>query len=486
MQIDLNLIPQYIKETAKKLQNKGFKVYLVGGPVRDILMGKKPKDYDLTTNAKPAQIAEVFPQSVLTGMHFGTVKAYAVKEDGERDLIDITTFRSEEDYINGRWPTKVEFTSKIEDDLKRRDFTINAMAIDLASDQGELIDLFEGQKDIRSQIIRAVGNPIERFQEDGLRAFRACRFASTLGFSIEENTFNAIKQSLDIAALVSKERIRIEFVRLLEESPKPSVGLELMRESGLMQLFIPELLEGYGMKQNEFHTHDVYYHELASADVALPRMRLAALLHDIGKPRTKSGKHFYGHDKVGAKMAKEILLRLKFSNSEIEQIAKLIRHHMFFYPENKDDFAQRLSYENDESYDKDLIEHNRKAKRDGAFENGWSDNAIRRFLFDIGGFENIDDLIELRIADATSNPKSNFDPDEIRSLQIRVSEILAQENALKVSDLKINGNDLFELGIEAGPKMKEILDELLQKVLDEPELNNKETLIKIVRSQFLS
>ena len=276
----------------------------------------------------------------------------AEDENGEKFDVQVTTYRSEADYMSGRWPTKVEFARTIQEDLSRRDFTINAIAMNLQRFDEEignvreiLIDPYNGIQDLENKIIRAVLDPLERFAEDGLRAVRACRLASQLEFEIEPNTFEAIKQRLHITKLVSIERFRDELIKLLLKSPKPSVGLRLLKDSGILEIFIPELLEAVGIVQPEFHSDDVFDHSIKTVDEAEDSIKLAALFHDIGKSRTRSederGIHFYGHDVKGAEMTKEIMTRLKFPNAEIERIIRLIRWHMFYYPSA--DWRQQIS-----------------------------------------------------------------------------------------------------------------------------------------------
>lgn len=418
----------------------------------------------------------------MTGATFGTVIVLPQDEKGETFDVEVTTYRSEEDYVGGRWPSKVEFTSSIEEDLERRDFTVNALALDLTQEKElKLIDLFSGSDDLQKKIIRAVGNPKERFSEDGLRGFRGCRLASQLEFTIEEKTFKAISETLDIAEKVSMERVRDELMKLLMNSPKPSVGLRLLKDSGLLKLFIPELLEGVGITQPEWHADDVFDHSMKTVDLAEDSIKVAALFHDIGKVRTKTedkkGTHFYKHDIKGAEMTKEILKRLRFSKAEVERVEKLIRWHMFYYPSA------------DWRKEKDLVkmsEEELKEERNKRLRMGWTDAAVRRFIVSVGGEDAIDDLMKLRIADANANPKTTFHPIEIEALEKRISEVRAKEMALKVGDLDINGKDLAKLGIEKGPKMGEILQNLLDKVIEDPGLNRKETLLEEARKLVLS
>ena len=462
-------IPSYVLKVARMLTKEGYEVYLVGGALRDIVMGKTPHDYDLATNALPDEMLEIFPKSVSTGAKFGTVLALVPDSNGENMQVEVTTFRSESDYVDGRWPSKVEFVSDINMDLGRRDFTINAMAMDLSSAQldveieqeWDIHDPFGGITDIKSKLVRAVGTPIERFKEDGLRAFKACRLASQLDFEIEGETFEAIKQAIPVAKKVSMERIRDEFMKLLLNSAKPSKGIELMRESGLLNIFLPELLEGYGVEQKLYHAHDVYWHTLKTCDLAPDSVKLAALLHDIAKPRTDMGNgHFYGHDSVGTEMAGDILKRMKFPKSEIERVKLLIRNHMFYYPHTEGEVKK-------EGMEKLILTQ-------------WSDSAVRRFLKRVGE-ENVEDLFKLRIADASSNPETAFKPEEITELQKHISKVLQEDMALKITDLEIDGEDLKALGIEPGAKMGEILRKLLDMVIEDPLLNTKEKLLEEAR-----
>lgn len=459
-------VPSYVQKVARSLLKEGYDVYLVGGAIRDIIMGRVPNDYDLATNALPDEMLEIFPKSVSVGAKFGTILAIVKDTNDEPQEVEVTTFRSESDYTDGRWPTKVEFVEKIDKDLSRRDFTINAMALDLSSNEldgdevekeWEIYDPFNGMTDISLKTIRAVGTPIERFKEDGLRAFKACRLASQLGFEIEEETFKAIKEALPVAKQISMERVRDEFMKMLNKSPKPSVGIELMRQTGLLAIFLPELIEGVDVEQKLFHADDVYKHSLKACDFAPDGVKLAALLHDIAKPRTDMGNgHFYGHDVMGASMTEEIMKRMKFPKSEIDRVVNLVRNHMFYYPHSEGEL-------NLDSIQDLML-------------NQWSDGAVRRFLKRVGD-ENIEDLFRLRIADATSNPKSAFQPEEINQLQEHISKVRQEDMALKVSDLAINGDDLVKIGMNPGKRIGEILNALLDMVIEDPLLNTKEKLL---------
>jgi poly(A) polymerase/tRNA nucleotidyltransferase (CCA-adding enzyme) len=496
-------IPHYVIAVARVLIKEGYKAYLVAGAIRDTYLGIKPHDYDIATDALPDQLIELFPKSLAVGAQFGTIVVVQQDTSGENFTVEVTTLRNEEDYLKGRWPSKVTFVRDLEEDLKRRDFTINAMAIDLSEKgiaylethpavEGEfslahmhsyefsVVDYFNGLVDLDKRVIRAVGNPVARFTEDGLRPYRACRFASQLGFTIEPQTFNAIQQCLNVSAMVSTERIRDEFMKLLMNSQKPSVGIELLRESGLLQQFLPELVATYGVQQDIGHAFDVYHHLLRSVDLAPDRVKLAALFHDIAKPETATGDgHFYGHDQTGAKQTAKIMKRLRFANAEIKQVENLVRWHMFFYPYTEDEIA-KLQQESSATEQDKLHETTEEVKA----AKYWSDGAVRRFIKRVG-LENIEDLFSLRIADATSEPVSMWSPEEIVALQARISKVLAEDSALKVSDLAVNGKDIMHaFKIAPSPIIGKTLNFLLERVLDDPKLNGKEELLELAR-QFL-
>jgi tRNA nucleotidyltransferase (CCA-adding enzyme) len=373
---------------------------LVGGAVRNMLVGLDPHDFDIATDALPENIEKIFPKSININAKFGTIIVIVESKSGERFDVEVTTFRKEEEYYGGRWPAKVEFINDLYEDLSRRDYTINALAIDLnnINDEGVtsdeiVIDHFNGKQDLENKVIRAVGDPVERLSEDGLRSYRACRIASVYGFSIEEQTLNAIKQMLHISKMVSIERVRDEFIELITNSPKPSVGIELLRETGLLGLFLPELLLMRGIIQPKFHADDLYTHSLTALDIAEDSVKLAALFHDIGKINTMSeddgGIHFYGHDVEGAKITEKILNRLKFPKVEVQRVSNLVRWHMFYYPSAD----WRKEYGNEVDLE--------------AKDHGWTDSAVRRFVKKVGE-DMLEDLFKLRIADANSNPISRL------------------------------------------------------------------------------
>jgi tRNA nucleotidyltransferase (CCA-adding enzyme) len=486
----LKFIPNYVIQIAETLQKNGYEAYLVGGCIRDIMLGIEPDDFDIATNAYPEEIVKIFEKSIPTGAKFGTITVVAMDEKGERYDVQVTTYRSEADYFGGRWPSKVEFAKTIQDDLSRRDFTVNSMALNIQkfdeNSEDILVDPYEGVKDLESKSIKAVRDPLERLSEDGLRGVRACRLASQLDFKIDPATFEAIKQTLHVTKQVSVERFRDELLKILYRSPKPSKGLRLLKESGILELFIPELLEGIDVTQPEFHTDDVFEHSLKACDIAEDSIKLAALFHDIGKPRTQTidekGTHFYSHDVVGAEMVKEIMQRLKFSNAEIERTVRLVRWHMFYYPSA--DWRKQLRITNDElrdSEDDQFKQANKlTSKQANTPTHGWTDGAVRRLIKNVGGEDAIDDLMKLRIADADSNPKNDFNPIELDELSKRIASVRAKEMALRVADLDITGDDLMkEFSMPADKKIGEVLNYLLELVIDEPLLNKRENLLKL-------
>jgi len=440
--ISIKSFPKDLIDICKKIKKAGFRCFVVGGGIRDVILGNTVTNWDIATDATPEQINKLFTKVIPTGIEFGTVTVMIKKTPYE-----ITTFRSDERYVDGRHPEKVTFTRDINKDLSRRDFTINAMAYDPL--EGKLIDNFEGQKDLLKKTIRTVGDPLERFREDGLRPLRACRFAARLEFDIEKSTLEAIPKCLDVARKVAMERVHDELMRMLG-ADKPSVGIEMMRRSGLLSLYIPELETCVGVEQPKpFHEYDVYWHSLYSCDYISkekPVLRFAALLHDIAKPPCKEGTTFYNHDSKGVEMAGEIMKRLKFSNEHINYVANLIKNHMFNYtPE-------------------------------------WSDSAVRRFMRRVG-VENLNDLFELRAADIKAMERE-VELEHPKDLRIRIKKVLDEENALHIKALKVNGTDVMKaLKIKQGPKVGKILNALLEKVIDDPKLNDRKTLMEMIKEQ---
>lgn len=440
------LIPDYIIDIDRRLKAASFQSYIVGGCVRDFIMERKPNDWDLTTNARPEEVLAVFPEAKYEN-DFGTV-ILPIRDfpDGElRDVVEITTYRSEQGYNDRRHPDTVIFESEIDKDLERRDFTVNALAIDLDK-PAEPIDLFGGAKDIRHKVIRAVGEPAERFKEDALRMLRAIRFCCQLGFSLEEKTKRAIVKLAGSIKFVSKERVRDELVKILA-SERPAEGIALLQECKLLQYIIPELSDGEKVDQGRHHIHPVFKHNLLSLKYCPSQewpVRLAALLHDIGKTKTKKIiggiPTFYNHEYVGAKLSDKIMQRLKFPNEERERVVNLVRNHMFYYNVGEVTAA-----------------------------------SVRRLIVKVGA-SNLRDLIDLRVADRLGSGVKKAMPYKLRHLQYMMEKV--QNDPISVKMLKLNGNDLMSsLGLEPGPKIGAILDVLLGRVIEDPTFNEKEELL---------
>lgn len=439
----------------------GFCAYLVGGAVRDMLMGKTPSDWDVTTNASPEQVMKIFRKVVPTGIAHGTVTVLFM-----RNSIEVTTFRTESDYSDGRHPDRVEYAATIEEDLSRRDFTMNSVAVSLSD--GTVVDPFCGREDIRRGIIRTVGNPEERFLEDGLRPVRAIRFAAQLKFCIEKNTYSALfkPEIQKKTAGISVERFRDEIIKLLK-TEEPSAGLKLLSDTRMLDIFAEEFRPCAGCIQRDgrgFHEFDVLEHLLYACDGA-PRdklnVRLAALLHDIGKPQAKGTKiagnetllTFYNHEHYSEKISRGLLARLKFPNALIDNVCHLIKHHMFNY------------------------------------EPTWTDAAVRRFLVRVG-YENVADLIDLRLADIYGmhrTPVRLHDSPTgklLRELTERIEKEHTGTSALDLKSLAVNGRDLLQAGIPAGKTIGTVLTYLLETVLDDPLQNTKETLLCIAQNYY--
>ena len=434
-----------VRTINRVLREKGYQCYLVGGSVRDLLLGFNVYDFDFATDARPKEVSKLFRRVIPTGIKHGTVTVLM-----KNGTYEITTYRSEGKYLDGRRPEEVHFSDTLEEDVLRRDFTINGLAYDISEEK--IIDYVEGMKDLKDELVRTIGDPVERFSEDGLRTYRACRFAAKLKFRIDEHTLQAIPKTLHVAEKVSVERIRDEIMKMLE-ADIPSIGLEYLRQSGLMEQCLPEVAACYGVEQNKYHMFDVYYHSLYSCDSApqdKPLLRLAALLHDIGKVPTRrmgdDGEYtFYNHEVVGARMTRKLMRRLKFSNEQVQTVTNLISNHMFHYtPE-------------------------------------WTDGAVRRFMRK-AGLENLDQLFELRMADRAGNGMREGLPEPIKKLQKRIEKIIEDENAFTVRDLDINGNDLMkEFELKPGPVIGRVLNELLEQVLDNPGLNRHDILVDMAR-----
>ena len=482
-------IPKEIISIVESLKKANFQAFLVGGCVRDFLRGVKPKDWDIATDARPDQIQKIFPESFYKNKFLTvTVQIPKLKTENEQKLeikeVEITTFRTEEKYTDKRHPDKVKPAKTIEEDLSRRDFTVNAMALKLP-DPGqpvtienlEIIDPFNGKKDLRTKTIRAVGEPQKRFSEDALRLLRAIRFAVSLEvhslenllkkfspnhefpintgkylWKIEAKTLKAIKENAHLINFISKERIRDELIKILESSLAYE-GFVLLHQTGLLKYIIPELEKGVGISQNRHHIYTIFQHCLLSLKYAALynynlNVRLAALFHDIAKPQTKKGEGpdatFYNHDILGAKFAARILSRLRFPKKTIEKVATLIRYHMFFY-------------------DPKTV----------------TESSVRRLLRKVGP-ENIKELIQLRICDRKGSGVPKARPYRLRHFEYMVSKV--SRDPISVKMLKVNGNDVMRiLNIKPGPKVGLVLNALLWEVLEEPERNKKEYLEKRIK-----
>ena len=462
-------IPKEILEIIHKLLAADFEAYLVGGCVRDLLLENppagEPKDWDITTNAKPEEIQKLFKESVYEN-EFGTVGIKTGSNDPTLKIVELTTFRKEGKYTDKRHPDTITFAKTLEEDLSRRDFTINAMAIEVKSpacagrqkSKVKIIDPFSGQTDLKNRLIRAVGDPNKRLNEDALRLIRAVRFACELSVSwrIEQNTLKAIKNNAPLLKFIAKERIRDEFIKIVQ-TPQAAQGILLLEETGLLKQFIPEIEKSIGVSQNKHHIYTVWEHLWRSLDYASQKnysleVKLASLFHDIGKPITKEGEGkdatFYNHEIVGAKIVRQILTRLKFPGDQADKILLLVRYHGFVY-------------------DPEIT----------------TDAAMRRLLIKVSK-DNISELAQVREADRIGSGCPKAVPFRLRHFLFKIEKINQQlegkEPSLKM--LKINGNDIMEiLKIKPGPKIGFLLNILLEEMLDEPEKNKKEYLEKRVK-----
>ncbi|MDR2394870.1 MAG: HD domain-containing protein [Treponema sp.] len=438
------VIHPILQEIAGIFTRHGKQVFLVGGAVRDLLRGHKAQDWDLATDALPQEVIALFPRVIPTGIKHGTVTVHFKGRS-----VEVTTYRTESGYHDGRRPDQVTYTARIEEDLSRRDFTMNAIALPLP--KGPLVDPFNGIADIRAHRIRCVGDPQARFAEDGLRPVRAVRFAAQMGFEVEQATLDAIPRALKTTEKVSPERIRDELDKILA-SPQPSRAFLLMEETRLLELLLPELASCRNIEQKGFHRFDVLDHSLLACDAAARDqapglVRAAALLHDIGKPVTRSLDlngvwTFYQHEQVSATLSRDLLTRFHYPNAVIEGIVHLIKEHMFHYEAN------------------------------------WSDGAVRRFIIRVGE-ENLNNLYQLRRADAYATTGQDLPKDFLLPLITRVDAVLAKSRALSLKDLPVSGKDLLIMGIKPGPIMGIILSALLEAVVEDPALNTKETLLTI-------
>ncbi|PIV31954.1 hypothetical protein COS33_00445 [Candidatus Wolfebacteria bacterium CG02_land_8_20_14_3_00_37_12] len=441
-------IPEEIINIIKKLQSANFEAYLVGGCVRDILMNREPKDWDITTNAKPEEIQKLFPNNIYENK-FGTVAVKTDSDDEQLKIIEITTFRLEGKYTDKRHPDEVKFAKTVEEDLSRRDFTINAIALkpNTQNLKPELVDPYNGQEDIKNKLIRSVGEPEKRFNEDALRLMRAIRFSVQLGWEIEKKTFAALKKEAGFIEMIAKERIRDEFIKIIMSSLAKK-GIELLEEVDLLKFIVPELRQGINNGQNKHHIYTIWEHNLRALDYAVKKnygleIRLASLLHDIGKPNTKAGEGldctFYNHEVVGAKITVKIMDDLRFPKDIAEKVIHLVRYHLFYYNVGE-----------------------------------VTESGVRRFLSRVGA-ENVDDLIKVREADRIGSGVPKAVPYKLRHLLFMIEKV--KRDPISPKMLKVNGEDVMKiLKIQPGPKIGMILSILLDEVIDEPSKNRIKNL----------
>ncbi len=438
-------IPEPVVEIVQKLRDAGFRAWVVGGCLRDLLLGKEVSDWDIATSALPKDVKGVFRRVIPTGIEHGTVTVlYA------GGAYELTTLRGEGAYSDGRRPDEVFFVDDIGEDLARRDFTVNAIAFDPT--EGILVDPYGGLEDLDRRVIRAVGEPAERFGEDGLRVLRAARFVATLEFELDPATEAAIGGQLDTFAKVSKERVRDEWLKTMK-AKRPSRAFEAMRRTGILGVTCPTLLEQVGCEQNQWHNHDVWGHTMETLDASDGKAidRIAALLHDIGKPETRAHSDktndwtFYNHERVGAKMADRWLRKYRFSNEERTDVVHLIRHHLICYSPK------------------------------------WSDAAVRRFLRRVGA-DHVGRLLALGRADAIGKGRPvDEEMKALAELEGRIEAVLAAGAALSTRDLLVNGKDVMErLGVPGGPVIGRVLGALLDQVTEDPALNDRDRLLAII------
>lgn len=445
-------IPKEVSYATETLEKAGFEAFLVGGCVRDMILDREPKDWDVTTNAVPEQIISLFPETFYENK-FGTVGIVNKEtENPNLKVVEVTPYRIESDYSDNRHPDTVIFSQKIEDDLQRRDFTMNSLAYSVSDKK--IIDLYGGQQDIKDKVIRTVGNADSRFTEDGLRILRAIRFKADIGFDIAPETEKSILENSHLLKNISRERIRDEFTKLIM-SQDPMGGLLAMQKCGLLSYVVPELEETIGVEQNKAHSYHVWEHLLRSVQHAADKdypleIRLTALFHDISKPASRRwGKEqnqwtFYGHEVLGARTAKKILTDLKYPTKIIEKVTKLVRWHMFF----SDTEQITLS-------------------------------AVRRMIVNVGR-DNIWDLMNVRICDRIGTGRPKEDPYRLRKYHAMIEEAL--RDPISVGMLKINGKTMMEkLGITPGPVIGFTLHALLEEVLEDPTKNTEEYLEKRAR-----
>ncbi|MBU2158708.1 CCA tRNA nucleotidyltransferase [Patescibacteria group bacterium] len=439
-------IPIEVTTVTNTLRTAGYEAYLVGGCVRDLLIERAPKDWDITTNAKPEQIQALFPESFYEN-DFGTVGIKTGSEDPLLAVVEVTPYRTETGYSDKRRPDSVEFGDNLEEDLARRDFTVNAIALD--DSKGQLVDPYKGQKDIELRVLRTVGVASERFEEDALRLMRAVRLVAELEFALDVDTAAAIKEKAGNLQHISRERVRDEFVKIIL-SKQPMLALILSQQLGLLQYIAPELTKGIGIDQNQAHSFDVFGHLLRALQHAADKewdfdIRLAALYHDVSKPETrrwsdeKKDWTFHGHEVVGARVTKKALEELKFSRETIGRVSKLVRWHMFFS-------------------DPDQI----------------TLSAVRRMIRNVGQ-ENIWDLLNLRICDRIGTGRPKEQPFRFRRYKAMVEEAL--RDPISVGMLKTDGEHIMDVfHVKPGRQIGFVLHALLEEVLEDPKKNTVEYL----------
>jgi tRNA nucleotidyltransferase (CCA-adding enzyme) len=449
--VDLAVVPRDVLDLCERLRAHGKRAWIVGGCVRDLFLGRAASDWDVATDARPKELLGIFPRAIPTGIEHGTV---TVVKSGHH--YEVTTLRGEGTYSDGRRPDWVTFVDEITADLARRDFTVNAIALDPLD--GKVIDPHAGRNDLERGVLRAVGNARERFAEDGLRVLRAARFVATLELSLDPETEAAIRPTLETYRKVAAERVRDEWVKAMK-ARAPSRAFEVMRRTGILEVTCPELLEGVGMEQNRWHAYDVWRHGLECMDACAgdPILRIAALLHDVGKPKTRAWSDktadytFYDHDRVGAEIAEPVAAKLRFSNEDRARIVSLVRNHLFHY------------------------------------SGDWGDSAVRRWIRRVGR-ERLEDLYALNEADVRAKGRDcAADLDALAHLKVHVARVLAEGTALSTRDLRVNGHDLMrELGVRPGPVIGEILDALLEVVTNDPSVNDREALLAKAREYVLA
>ncbi len=449
-------IPAGAAYILEQLNKSGYEAYIVGGCVRDCLLGDEPSDWDITTSAKPEEVKKLFPRTIDTGIQHGTVTVLvdkSISASGSQRIyaFEVTTYRVDGIYTDHRRPESVTFTASLEEDLKRRDFTINAMAY---NQEDGVIDIFGGQQDLKDGIIRCVGKPEERFDEDALRILRAVRFTAKLGFKISGETKQAMRKQAEFLKDISAERICAELTKLLV-SDHPE-RLEEAYELGITSVILPEFDAMMQTPQNNpYHMYDVGHHTIevmkhVPGDTVL---RYSALLHDIAKPvcRTTDAEtgvdHFYGHQELSAKMARDILRRLKFDNDTIDSVCRLVRYHDYGLGDEEPSIIN-----------------------------------FRRFL-SVFGPEHFPDFLALCKADMAGQNKHRSEKRRmmIDRLSDMYKEVMEKQQCLKLSDLAVGGKDLMACGIAPGRRMGEILKSLLELVLEEPERNNREALLEATK-----